>query len=132
MVKENKSLKVKYPDLTDEQVAELEEVYAKARVALKEIETFDQEKVDRLIRTVAWSVANKKTFQELVSFSIEETGLGDPVSRMNKRFKIRGVLRDALRQRSVGIVEEIPEKGIVKYGKPAGIVASLVPTRATG
>lgn len=128
MVKENKSLKVKYPDLTDEQVAELEEVYAKARVALKEIETFDQEKVDRLIRTVAWSVANKKTFQELVSFSIEETGLGDPVSRMNKRFKIRGVLRDALRQRSVGIVEEIPEKGIVKYGKPAGIVASLVPT----
>ena len=128
MAKDNKSLKVKYPDLTDEQIAELEEVYAKARVALAEIETFDQEKVDRLIRTVAWSVANKKTFAELVSFGIEETGLGDPVSRMNKRFKIRGVLRDALRQKSVGIVEEIPEKGIVKYGKPAGIVASLVPT----
>ena len=128
MAKSERNLKKKYPDLTDEQVKELEEVFAKAEVALKEIETFDQEKVDRLIRTVAWSVANKKTFEELVAFGIEETGLGDPVSRMGKRMKIRGVLRDALRQKSVGIVEEIPEKGIVKYGKPAGIIASLVPT----
>lgn len=123
-----KGIREKYTDLTENQAKELEEVFAKARVALKEIETFDQEKVDRLIRTVAWSVANKKTFEELVDFGIEETGLGDPVSRGNKRFKIRGVLRDALRQKSVGIVEEIPEKGIVKYGKPAGIIASLVPT----
>ena len=42
--------------------------------------------------------------------------------------KIRGVLRDALRQKSVGIIEELPEKGIVKYGKPAGIIACIVPT----
>lgn len=128
MAKDERDLKTKYPDLTDDQVAELDEVFAKAEIAQKEIESFDQEKVDRLIRTVAWSVANKKTFEELVSFSIKETGLGDHVSRMNKRFKIRGVLRDALRQKSVGIVEEIPEKGIVKYGKPVGIIASLVPT----
>jgi len=47
---------------------------------------------------------------------------------MGKRMKIRGVLRDALRQKSVGIIEEIPEKGIVKYGKPAGIIACIVPT----
>lgn len=99
MAKDNGTLKEKYPDLTDEQVNELEEVFAKARAAFKEIETFDQEKVDRLIRAVAWSVANKKTFEELVRFGIEETGLGDPVTRMNKRFKIRGVLRDALRQK---------------------------------
>ena len=42
--------------------------------------------------------------------------------------KIRGVLRDALRQKSVGIIEELPEKGIVKYGKPAGVIACIVPT----
>ncbi len=47
---------------------------------------------------------------------------------MGKRMKIRGILRDALRQKSVGIIEEIPEKGIVKYGKPAGVVACIVPT----
>src|SRR5437763_5757453 len=59
---------------------------------------------------------------------IAESGLGDAVSRMGKRMKIRGVLRDALRQKSVGIIEELPEKGIVKYGKPAGILACIVPT----
>ncbi|WP_089284216.1 hypothetical protein [Anaerovirgula multivorans] len=35
---------------------------------------------------------------------IEESGLGDPISRQGKRFKIRGVLRDALRQKSIGML----------------------------
>ncbi len=115
-------------ELTKEQQLELDQAFKKAKVALDIIETYDQARVDRLCQAVAWSVANKKTFQRLVEMSIEESGLGDPVTRMNKRFKIRGVLRDALRQKSVGIIEEIPEKGIVKYAKPAGIIASLVPT----
>ena len=59
---------------------------------------------------------------------IEESGLGDFDSRMNKRMKIRGVLRDALRSPSVGIIEEDPEKGLVKYGKPVGIIGCVVPT----
>ena len=116
------------PELTPEQKAELEELFARARVALKIIEGYDQCRVDRLCRAVAWAVSNKQTFLRLVKMGIEERGVGDPVSRANKRFKIRGVLRDALRQKSIGIIEEIPEKGIVKYGKPAGIIVSLVPT----
>ena len=96
--------------------------------ALAIIETYDQARVDRLCQAVAWAVANKQTFTRLVDMGIEESGLGDAVSRMGKRMKIRGVLRDALRQKSVGIIEELPEKGIVKYGKPAGIIACIVPT----
>jgi len=114
--------------LTKEQQMELDEAFERARKALAVIETYDQARVDRLCQAVAWAVANKKTFERLVAMGIEESGLGDPVSRMNKRFKIRGVLRDALRQKSVGIIEEIPEKGIVKYAKPVGIVASIIPT----
>jgi sulfoacetaldehyde dehydrogenase len=59
--------------------------------------------------------------------SVDESGLGDRDGRPNKRFKIMGILRDALRQKSMGIIEEIPEKGIVKYAKPVGVIASLVP-----
>ena len=114
--------------LTPEQEQELDAVFGRARNALKIIETYDQERVDRLCQAVAWAVANKQTFTRLVKEGIEESGLGDYDSRMNKRMKIRGVLRDALRQKSVGVIEEIPEKGIVKYGKPAGIVACIVPT----
>ncbi len=118
---------VKSP-ITDEQRAELDQAFERARKALAIIETYDQARVDRLCQAVAWAVANKQTFTRLVDMGIQESGLGDAVSRMGKRMKIRGVLRDALRQKSVGIIEEIPEKGIVKYGKPAGIIACIVPT----
>jgi sulfoacetaldehyde dehydrogenase len=114
--------------ITEEQQQELDEVFARARKALAVLETYDQARVDRLCQAVAWAVANKRTFTRLVDMGIAESGLGDAVSRMGKRMKIRGVLRDALRQKSVGIIEELPEKGIVKYGKPAGIVACIVPT----
>ena len=114
--------------LTDEQQQELDEVFERAAKALAVIETYDQARVDRLCQAVAWAVANKKTFTRLVAMGIDESRLGDPESRMGKRMKIRGVLRDALRQKSVGVIEELPEKGIVKYGKPAGIVACIVPT----
>ena len=106
--------------ISEEQQQELDEAFARARKALAIIETYDQARVDRLCQAVAWAVANKRTFTRLVDMGIEESGLGDAVSRMGKRMKIRGVLRDALRQKSVGIIEELPEKGIVKYGKPAG------------
>ena len=114
--------------LTDEQQQELDAAFARARRALAVIETYDQARVDRLCQAVAWAVANKRTFSRLVDMGIAESGLGDADSRMGKRMKIRGVLRDALRQRSVGVIEELPERGIVKYGKPAGIVACVVPT----
>jgi len=115
-------------ELTEEQMRIVDEAIERAKKAFKVIETYDQARVDRLCQAVAWAVANKKTFKRLVDMGIEESGLGDPVTRMNKRFKIRGVLRDALRQKSVGIIEEIPEKGIVKYGKPAGIIGFLIPS----
>jgi len=114
--------------ITDEQQQELDTALARAKEALAEIETYDQGRVDRLCQAVAWAVANKRTFARLVEMGIAESGLGDADSRMGKRMKIRGVLRDALRQKSVGVIEELPEKGIVKYGKPAGIVACVVPT----
>ena len=115
-------------DITKEQAEELDAAIARARAVQKEIEGYSQERVDRLCQAIAWAVANKKTFTGLVEEGIKETGLGDPVTRMNKRFKIRGVLRDALRQKSVGVIEEIPEKGIAKYGKPVGLIACIVPT----
>lgn len=115
-------------ELTPQQSAELDGALLRARQALDIIATYDQARVDRLCQAVAWAVANKRTFLQLTDMGIEESGLGDPVSRANKRFKIRGILRDALRQKSIGIIEELPEKGIVKYAKPVGVIASIVPT----
>jgi len=83
--------------ISEEQQQELDAVFERARRALAVIETYDQARVDRLCQAVAWAVANKQTFTRLVDEGIAESGLGDAVSRMGKRMKIRGVLRDALR-----------------------------------
>src|ERR1019366_2794047 len=107
---------------------ELDMVFERAKKALAVIETYDQARVDRLFQAVAWAVANKRTFTRLVDMGIAESSLGDAVSRMGKRMKIRGVVRDALRQKRVGPIDGLPEKGIVKYGKPAGIIACIAPT----
>ncbi len=113
--------------ITAEEKQYLQELLQKGRRAMCEISDFDQAQIDRLCQAVGWATANEKTFTRLAHMSVDESGLGDRAGRPNKRFKIMGILRDALRQKSMGIIEEIPEKGIVKYAKPAGVIASLIP-----
>ncbi len=92
---------------------------------MRAIEAYDQATVDRLCRAIAWATYNEPTAKRLANMSVDESGLGDREPR--RRAKIMGVLRDALREKSIGIIEEIPAKGIVKYAKPAGVIASLIP-----
>jgi sulfoacetaldehyde dehydrogenase len=114
--------------ITPEEKEHASELLARARKAQQEVEGYDQARVDRLCRAIGWATSNEQTFSRIAVMGVEESGLGDPVGRVSKRFKIMGILRDVLRERSVGVLEEIPEKGIVKYGKPVGVIASVVPT----
>jgi sulfoacetaldehyde dehydrogenase len=113
--------------ITDEEKQYAQDLLKRARCAMKAIENYDQARIDRLCQAVGWATANETTFTRLAHMSTDESGLGDREGRPGKRFKIMGILRDCLRQKSMGIIEEIPEKGIVKYAKPAGVIASLVP-----
>ncbi len=114
--------------ITPEESAHVDELVARGRAAVHEFEDATQEQVDRLCRAMAWAVANETTFTRLAEMGVEESGIGDPESRVGKRFKVMGILRDVLRQKSIGVIEELPERGIVKYAKPVGLIASLVPT----
>ena len=115
-------------ELDDADRAAADGMIARARAAMQQVADYSQERIDRLCQALGWATANEKTFGRIVEMSIRESRLGDPEGRHGKRIKILGVLRDALRQKSTGIIEEIPAKGIVKYAKPAGVIASLVPT----
>ncbi len=114
--------------ITPEETGHVDELIARGRAALRAFEDATQEEVDRLCQAVAWAVANETTFTRLAHMGVEESGIGDPESRVGKRFKVMGILRDVLRQKSVGVIEELPDRGIVKYAKPVGVIASLVPT----
>lgn len=111
--------------ITPEEQAMVDTLVSRARSAMDAIASYDQATVDRLCRAVAWAGGNEQTAIRLANMSVDETGLGSREPR--RRAKVLGILRDALRQKSMGVIEEIPEKGIVKYAKPAGVIASLIP-----
>ena len=113
--------------ITVEEKTSAEALLDRARIAMIAIDRYDQDAVDRLCRAVAWATANERTFDRLTRMSVEESGMGSAEGVPARRWKILGILRDALRTKSVGIIEEIPEKGIVKYAKPAGVIAGLLP-----
>jgi sulfoacetaldehyde dehydrogenase len=96
-----------------------------ARRAMAAVAGFDQSTVDRLCQGIAWAAANPAVSARLATMSVDESGLGS--REPSRRGKVLGILRDALRQKSMGVIEEIPEKGIVKYAKPAGVICALIP-----
>ena len=115
-------------DITAAERDYAQDLLRRARAAMSMIESYNQARVDRLCQAIAWATANEKTFTRIAQQGVDESGLGDREGRPAKRFKIMGILRDALRQKSMGIIEELPEKGIVKYAKPAGVIVSLIPS----
>lgn len=114
-------------ELTEEDRQLAADMLARARAAMAEIEDWSQEQLDRLSQAIAWYAGNEKTFTRLAEQGVDESGIGDRNGRPGKRFKIHMVLRDVLRTPSTGVVEVDEAKGLVKYAKPAGVIASLVP-----
>jgi sulfoacetaldehyde dehydrogenase len=111
--------------ITPEEQQTVDTMIGRARTAMHDVDMYDQATVDRLIRAIAWAGGNETTAARLAKMSVEESGMGSPEPR--RRAKVLGILRDALRQKSMGVIEELPDKGIVKYAKPAGVIASLIP-----
>ena len=111
--------------ITPEEQAIARTLVERARAAMAAIADYDQATVDRLCRAVAWAGGNEQTAIKLAKMSVDESGMGSREPK--RRAKVLGILRDALRQKSIGIIEEIPEKGIVKYAKPAGVITALIP-----
>jgi sulfoacetaldehyde dehydrogenase len=111
--------------ITSEEQAAAQGLLSRARAAMEAVDAYDQAAVDRLCRAIGWAGGNEATATKLAQMSVDESGMGSPEPK--RRAKVLGVLRDALRQKSVGVIEDIPERGIVKYGKPAGVIASLIP-----
>ena len=108
-----------------EETAVAHELVERARAAMSAIANYDQPTVDRLCRAIAWAGGNEPTAIRLANMSVDESGMGK--REPTRRAKVLGILRDALRQKSMGIIEEDASRGLVKYAKPAGVIASLIP-----
>ncbi|HEY5831643.1 MAG: aldehyde dehydrogenase family protein [Hyphomicrobiaceae bacterium] len=94
-----------------------------------EIEAHGQARIDEAVTALAWSIYKPENARRLAEIAVEVTGIGELESKVIKnQRKTFGTLRDLLRAKSTGIIEEVPEKGIVKYAKPVGVVGAITPS----
>lgn len=107
----------------------IEDLIRRAKQAQEAIEGYSQEQVDELTTAVAWSVVRQERAEALAKLAVDEGGFGNYSDKVTKiRNRIMGTLADIANVKTVGIVEEIPEKGLIKIAKPVGVVAALIPT----
>ena len=83
-------------DITPAEQQLVVDMVARARVAMGQIKDYDQARVDRLCQAIGWATGNEKTFVRIAQMGVDESGIGDREGRAGKRFKVLGVLRDAL------------------------------------
>jgi len=67
----------------------------------------------------------RKRWQEVTRLAVEESGMGVWEHKIPKqRNKTRGALWDMRGARTCGLVEEDKARGIRKYAKPIGVIAT--------
>ena len=102
---------------------------ARARVAMATLKGAGQARVDEAVTALAWAIHKLEHARELAELAVAGTGLGNVPDKITKNTrKTFGALRDLLRAKTVGIIEEDPARGLVKYAKPVGVVAAVCPS----
>jgi len=67
--------------------------------------------------------------EEIAQFTVDETQLGNYQGKFLKiSVKTRATLQDIIHDKSVGVIEELPERNIVKIAKPVGVIGALSPS----
>jgi sulfoacetaldehyde dehydrogenase len=105
------------------------DLIARARAAMESLRGASQAELDEAVTAIAWSHCRGGAAEELAEIAVRDTKLGNVPDKVAKvRRKTFGALRDLLRVKSTGVIEEMPERGLVKYAKPVGVVAALTPS----
>jgi len=115
--------------MTTQKNTKIEKLVTDARDAQEKINQYSQEQVDELILAVAWEVIQPENNQELSEMAVNQTGLGnvEDKKRKNSR-KTIGLLRDLKDVKSVGIVNEDKQMGLIEIARPVGVVGAIVPS----
>jgi len=111
----------------------IDKLVQRARAAMESFAKADQARVDEAVTALAWSLYKPEHAKELAALAVADTGLGNvPDKIIKKQRKTFGTLRDLLRAKTVGIIEQDCARGIVKYAKPVGVVAAITPSTNPG
>ncbi|RMF03290.1 MAG: aldehyde dehydrogenase family protein, partial [Alphaproteobacteria bacterium] len=126
---ENQASRTMAGDGQDNEQARIDGLISHARAAMRQVAGASQEQLHDAATALAWSLYEPARARALAELAVETTGLGNVESKIIKnQRKTFGTLRDLLRAKTTGIIEEQPERGLVKYAKPVGVVAAVTPS----
>ena len=105
---------------------EVNEKVEKALKALDDFASYDQEKIDYIVAKC--SVAALDQHGSLAKLAIEETGRGVFEDKATKNlFACEYVVHHMRNQKTVGIIDEDPVKGLKYVAEPVGVIAGITP-----
>jgi sulfoacetaldehyde dehydrogenase len=109
--------------------AKIAELIERARGAQKQYERYNQQQVDEVVTAVGWAIVNQDNNHLLTEMAIKDTGIGKYEDKIRKNYrKTMGLLRDLKDAKSVGVIAEYPEKGLIEIARPVGVVGAVVPS----
>ena len=102
---------------------------ARARTAQAVAEHYDQQRIDELVAAAGWAILEPGRNQALAELAVADSGIGNVPDKVRKNHrKTLGLLRDLKGARSVGVVAEHPELGLVEIARPVGVVCAVTPS----
>ncbi|MGO3731838.1 MAG: bifunctional acetaldehyde-CoA/alcohol dehydrogenase [Vagococcus sp.] len=124
MVK-TKDKKVEKKDVNVTEV--IDELVLKGNKALQDMKQFDQEKVDHIVHQMAMAALNQH--MPLAKMAVEETGRGIYEDKAIKNmFASESIWNNIKYDKTVGVIHEDKQKGIIEIADPVGVVCGVTPT----
>lgn len=109
-----------------ESTQEARRLVEKAAEAQRVLAGFSQEEVDNLVGACA--EAARAQAEPLARLAVEETTYGKVTDKTQKNlFSARDVYNGIRDMKTVGVIREHPDHGIVEMAVPAGVVAAIIP-----
>ncbi|MGE5104130.1 MAG: acylating sulfoacetaldehyde dehydrogenase [Betaproteobacteria bacterium] len=105
------------------------DLVARARAAQALADRWTQEQADEAAVAAGWAIVEPSRNRALAELAVRDTGLGNVADKIAKnRRKTMGLLRDLQGARSVGVILDDPERGLIEIARPVGVVAAITPS----
>ncbi|MDA7025128.1 bifunctional acetaldehyde-CoA/alcohol dehydrogenase [Bacillus sp. CLL-7-23] len=104
----------------------IDQLVEKGLKALEEFRSFDQEKIDHIVKQMA--LAGLDQHMPLAKLAIEETKRGVYEDKIIKNmFATEYVYHNIKYNKTVGIINEDPHAGVIEIAEPVGVIAGVTP-----
>ncbi|WP_367366009.1 aldehyde dehydrogenase family protein [Pediococcus parvulus] len=110
----------------DEPQVMVNELVKKAHIALDRLSVMNQEQIDKIVHAMA--EAGYHARQKLAKMAVDETGRGVYEDKVIKnQFATKDIYNSIKNDRTVGIITDDKETGLMKIAEPVGVIASATP-----